>query len=487
MKLRETILLLAIAGFSGLMASCQKNDLLNTSPNLKLSFSNDTILFDTVFTTLGSATQTLMVYNRTGSNLKISDVSLEGGNSSPFRINVDGEATFDAKNIELRNRDSLYIFARVTIDPNEATNPFVVQDSILFMVNGNSQYIKLVAWGQNARYVLADHTTTGMPPYKIVADSMQTTEWDNKLPYVVYGFAAVNAYGKLVIDPGAHIYFHKNSGLWIFPNGQLIAEGTIQDPIIFQGDNPDTSYRSLPGQWDRIQIMEGQAGKDDVIENAVIKNGITGIQAESADQPAKNQLILDNVIIKNMDGTGILGENYNISAQNVVVGDCGAYSMALTNGGNYSFIQSTFANYWPYSVRNNPAVFLTNFVVDTNNQTHHNSMHFNLGNSIIYGYNDNEFGTQMVSGADSGYYLDHCLVKTTLDMSNSDYFNQIIKNKDPLFNSTSAQDFRLDSLSPAIGKGDPNISAKAPNDILGNPRGNTPDLGAYQFVPGKGK
>ncbi len=487
MKFRGTFLLLAFVGLCGLMASCQKNDMWNTDPSLHLGFSNDSIIFDTVFTTLGSATHALMVYNRSNSNLIISNIKLEEGSKSPFRINVDGDATFDASNIELRSGDSLFIFAKVTINPNNVTNPFVVQDSILFQVNGNNQFVKLVAWGRNAHYILADHTTAGFPPYKIVADSLQTTHWDNKLPYVIYGYAVVDSYGKLIIDPGTHIYFHNNAGLWIFANGQLIAQGTITDPIVFQGDRLDESYADLPGQWNRIWIMEGPSGKNNIIQNAVIKNGFIGIQAESFYNPTKNKLILDNVIIKNMNGVGVYTRNYNITAQNLVVGDCGSYSMALTDGGNYQFIQSTFANYWLYSVRNNPAVFLSNFLVDSSNQTIPNSMHFNLGNSIIYGDNGNEFGTQMVSGADSSYYFDHCLVKTTLDMTNTNEFNQIIINKDPLFKNTDSMDYRLDTLSPAIGKGDPNISVNVPNDRLGNPRGMFPDLGAYQFVPGQGK
>lgn len=479
-------IVLIIGGICG-FSSCQKPNPISYDPSLHLEFSNDSIIFDTVFTTLGSATQALMVYNRTNSNLIISGIKLEGGSNSPFRINVDGEATFDKNNVEIRSGDSLYIFAKVTINPNNVTSPFVVQDSILFQINGDNQFVKLVAWGKNARYILADHTTTGFPPYKIVADSLQTTHWDNKLPYVIYGYAAVDAYGTLIIDPGTHIYFHNNAGLWVFANGQLIAQGTIDNPIIFQGDRLDASYADLPGQWDRIWIMEGPSGKNNIIQNAVIKNGYIGIQAESFYNPTKNQLILDNVIIKNMNGVGVYARNYNITAQNLVVGDCGGYSMALTGGGNYDFIQSTFANYWPYSVRNNPAVFLSNFVTNSDNQTTPNSIHFNMGNSIIYGYNDNEFGTQMVSGADSSYYLDHCLIKTTLGMSDANYFNQIIKNKDPLFKSTDSSNYRLDTLSPAIGKGDPNISVKAPNDILGNPRGMFPDLGAYQFVPNLGK
>ncbi len=481
----RSVLLLLLSGIL-ILAACNK-DILNTSPDFKLTFSNDSIIFDTVFTSLGSATHRLKVYNRGNSKIKISDIRLEKGAASDFRINVDGEATFDKQNVVIRGGDSLFIFARVTIDPNNVANPFVVEDRLIFNINGNEQSVKLIAWGRNAHYILADHHTPGFPSYKIVADSLENVQWTNKKPIVIYGFAVINSYGSLNIAAGTKIYFHKNSGLWVYANGKLTVSGTLEQPVIFQGDRLEADYAELPGQWDRIWIMEGPAGSDDVIKNAIIKNGFIGIQAESFFQKTKNKLLLKNVVIENMDGAGILSRDYNIDAQNLVVANCGGYCLALTGGGNYHFIQSTLVNYWSYSIRNNPAVMLTNFLPDSNNRPVPSSMHFTLGNSIIYGYNDNEFGTSMVAGADSAYFLDHCLVKTRLKMDNSAYFNQIIKNKDPKFMDIGNLDYRLDTLSPAIGKGDPAISAAAPYDLLGNPRGQSPDLGAYQFVPGQSK
>jgi len=468
------------------LSSCRK-DILDTSPDVKLTFSNDSIIFDTVFTSLGSATHRLMVYNPGNSKIKISDIRLEKGASSDFRINVDGEATFDKKDVEIGGGDSIFIFARVTIDPNNAANPFVVEDRLLFNTNGNEQSVKLVAWGKNARYILADHYTPGFPSYKIVADSLENVEWTNEKPIVVYGFAVINSYGSLHIDAGTKIYFHQNSGLWVYANGKLTVSGTLDQPVVFQGDRLETDYADLPGQWDRIWIMEGPAGNDNVIKNAIIKNGFIGIQAESFFEETKNKLSLENVVIENMNGAGILSRYYTIEGKNLVVANCGGYCLALTGGGNYHFIQSTIANYWPYSIRNNPAVMLTNYLPDTNNQPVPFPMHFSLGNSIIYGYNENEFGTGMVAGADSAYFLDHCLVKTRLKMDNPAYFKNIIRNEDPKFLDIENQDYRLDTLSPVIGKGDPAISASAPFDLLGNPRGQAPDLGAYQFVPGQSK
>ncbi len=477
------LIFLLLAG-SLVLPACKK-ETIDTSPDIKLAFSNDSIIFDTVFTSLGSATHRLMVYNPSRSAIIISDIRLEKGSGSDFRINVDGEAAFDKKNVEIRGGDSLFIFARVTIDPNNAANPFVVEDRLLFNTNGNEQSVKLVAWGKNARYILADHHPEGFPAYKIVADSLENTEWKSDKPIVVYGFAVINSYGSLHIDAGTHIYFHKNSGLWVYADGQLTVAGTQDQPVVFQGDRLEKDYAGLPGQWDRIWIMEGKNGKDNRIENAVIKNGFIGIQAESFFAKNKNKLLLSNVIIENMNGAGILSRDYTIEGKNLVVANCGGYCLALTGGGNYRFVQSTLANYWPYSIRNNPAVVLSNFLKDTNNQPIPKPMDFYLGNSIIYGYNDNEFGTAMVAGADSAYLLDHCLVKTKRTMENTDYFRNIIKNLDPKFFDIENQDYRIDTLSPAIGKGDPAIAAEAPYDLLGHPRGELPDLGAYQFVPGQ--
>jgi len=63
--------------------------------------------------------------------------------------------------------------------------------------------------------------------------------------------------------------------------------------------------------------------------------------------------------------------------------------------------------------------------------------------------------------------------------NNADFFIECLHNEDPLFTDKSKLDFTLLPASPAIGKGRPNIGVN--EDILGNSRGNPPDIGAYQF------
>ncbi len=469
------------------LSACNKKDVISTDPGIKLEFSNDSVIFDTVFTSIGSATHRLMVYNRSDSKVTISSVRLANGTGSDFRFNIDGESDVNVSDVEIAGGDSLFVFVRVTIDPTDVNNPFVVEDDLQFLTNGNNQSVKLVAWGQNANYILADTYTPGFPRYKIVADSLETVHWTAAKPYVIYGYAVINSYGELIIDAGAQIYFHDKSGLWAYSDGVLKVLGTIDEPVHFSGDRLEEEYKDLPGQWDRIWLMESKPGEDHEIRNAVIENAFIGIQAESFLRVATNKLILENVIIQNMNGIGLFSRVYNIIGGNMVVANCGAYCMALTGGGYYNFIQSTFANYWPYGVRKNPAVFINNFLLDTLENPVPFNMNFQLGNSIIYGYNDEEFGTEMVAGADSIYFLDHVLMKSELDVSNADYFESVIVNEDPKFMDHEINDYRIDTLSPAIGKGSVEISSQIPNDILGNPRDDSPDLGAYEFIPGQGE
>ena len=108
--------------------SCKKNSTINPDASMKLEFSADTVLFDTVFTSLGSATHELMIYNRHKDDLKISSIRLIGGDNSPFRLNVDGENSTEIYDKIIPAEDSLFSFLRVTINPNDLNTPFILED-----------------------------------------------------------------------------------------------------------------------------------------------------------------------------------------------------------------------------------------------------------------------------------------------------------------------------------------------------------------------
>ena len=103
--------------------SCNKDEIITTDPEVKLSFSADTVVFDTVFSTIGSTTRYLMVYNTDRNRVKISSVRLAGGNDSPYQLNIDGVPATQLNDIEIPGEDSLYVFIRVTVNPNDENNP----------------------------------------------------------------------------------------------------------------------------------------------------------------------------------------------------------------------------------------------------------------------------------------------------------------------------------------------------------------------------
>ncbi|MDD2633854.1 MAG: hypothetical protein PHH42_15445, partial [Bacteroidales bacterium] len=184
------------------LSACRKDDTINKSPSVRLEFSSDTLIFDTVFTSIGSITEQIRVRNTSDEKINISRIKLARGAESRYSINVNGMAGNDFQNIEIRGNDSIYIFAKVTINPNDATAPFVITDSIVFDINGNQQDVDLVAWGQNAHYILWDTDRPNLPRYKIVAGEGIDTTWTNELPIVVYGYAVVDSTGSLTINAG---------------------------------------------------------------------------------------------------------------------------------------------------------------------------------------------------------------------------------------------------------------------------------------------
>src|SRR5690554_7695296 len=104
-----------MAWAASFLSGCKK-DILFSKENL--SFSVDTVLFDTVFTTVGSTTKRFKIYNTSNRPVKIDHVILEGGQSSPYRVNLDGVSGVKFSDIVLPANDSLYMFVEVTLGEN---------------------------------------------------------------------------------------------------------------------------------------------------------------------------------------------------------------------------------------------------------------------------------------------------------------------------------------------------------------------------------
>ncbi len=477
------IWLLILAGIS--IVSCRKENKIDDNPSLKLVFSTDSIIFDTVFTTVGSITRSLKVYNNHDKAVNISSIRLMGGEASFYRLNIDGQSAVQQNDIEVAGNDSVFVFVRVTIDPTSGMTPFVVSDEISFITNGNEQKVVLAAWGQDAHYILADKSI-GSLKYKIVAAEDSIVTWPADKPYLVYGYAVVDSTGRLIIEAGAQVHFHNKSGLWVYKGGSLKVSGTQEEPVVFQQDRLEPYFRDLPGQWDRIWLNEGSVNNE--INYAVIRNGFIGLQAETLQEPMGNQLVLTNTIIENMSGIGILGRYYAIQGINNVVANCGQLGILL-QGGSYDFRQCTFGNYFKDGVRQDPNMAITNYYLDPNEVLYVYNLDAYFGNSIIYGNKDEEMLLDSDEQGDYSYVFDHCLLKTSMNISNDTVFPGCIKNQDPIFVDVDNNNLALDSLSPGIDMGSLGVintslfPAVIDKDILGISRIASPDIGAYEYIP----
>lgn len=459
------------------IVSCKKDKLI-TDQEAKLEFSKDSVLFDTVFTTIGSTTKRFLIYNRHDQPIKVSEIWLAGGNSSNFRINIDGIPGVSHKDVEIPANDSLFAFVEVTVDPNNQNSPLVIRDSVMFETNGNIQRVLLEAWGQDAYYHLPNvFPSNGFPAYSIVAAEGQISTWTNDKPHVVYGYAVVDSTGMLIIQGGTKVHFYKNAGLWVYRFGTLKVMGTPGNWVTFQGTRLEQTYKEIPGQWDRIWINQGS--QDNEIHYAEIKNGFIGIQAERfLYLDGSNQLNMDHVKIRNMSGIGIYTINYKIDASDLLVSNCGQRALAITAGGDYRFDHCTFANYWNLETRNTPSLLISNR--DAANQLPLDNAEFN--NCIVYGDQAEELELDSIN-LSFDYKFNHCLLKTQRSTSDQYHYFQVKVNDDPKFVGPSEQDFHLlDNTSPAVNFGmtisDPLLNFDLDNES--RPLGPAPDLGCYE-------
>ncbi|HDR49995.1 MAG TPA: hypothetical protein ENN90_00015, partial [Mariniphaga anaerophila] len=324
---RYLLQILAAAILLVSLFSCEDEGYMN-SPDARLSFSTDTVMFDTIFTTIGSTTQNLKIYNPYNENILISRIRVSGGDFSNFRLNINGTLANEAYEVEVPARDSIFIFVEVTIDPNGQNLPMVVQDSIEFTTNSNRQNIKLIAYGQDFKL--------------IKSENIGTTTWTSEKPYLVYDYAYVDSTSTLTIEPGTRVHFHKGAGLYV--RGTVKAEGTFQSPILFTADRLEETYKNIPDQWNGVILFSGSTGN--IFNYTTIKNANIGLQVGTIEDEGFASLELTNSKIENMAYAGLFAMKSKIWGYNNVIANCGFYAAALLIGGEYEFSHTTIANYW---------------------------------------------------------------------------------------------------------------------------------------------
>lgn len=453
---------MAIACICFCRCGSDDNNALSDKP---LAFSADTIMFDTVFTDVGSATLHFKIYNSNSRSLNIQSIELASKGTSGFRLNVDGEPGTTFSNIEILKNDSLFVFVEITVNPSTSTD-LIIKDSIRFSTNGIVQHVNLEAIGLDVHKW--DNKT-------ISQDTVLTA----KKPFLIYNTLKIKEGAKLTVPENSTFYFRRNAKLEV--NGSVNMLGTANKPITLRGDrfdkiSPNIYWDNVSGLWEGITFSS--ESHNNKLQHVVVKNSTKGILFHNSN-PSSKKASLKGVVIQNTSEDGLFAINCDIDAENCLFVNSGGAAVRLA-GGKYAFNFCTIANYYRWAMQRSNALVVTNTLASEPKPL----IQCNIYNSIIYGSSSDELVINKSSNSSFNCLFSSCLIKGT-EVQNS-HFENIIWNSNPLFvylnnDGDFSYNFQLKQESPAIDAA--NGTFPVATDIKGHPRpvNGLFDIGCYEF------
>ncbi|MDE5666060.1 MAG: right-handed parallel beta-helix repeat-containing protein [Duncaniella sp.] len=435
-------------------------DGIDTSPSAQPEFSVDTLKLGVVFTGEPTPTSRFMVYNRHDKIISISNIALRGGDGA-FRINVDGFSGTSFQNVEIRPKDSIFVFVEATLRPNGLPELTDFNDVIDFTTNGVTRSVVLNASGQDVERL-----------HGLVIDS--DSRFDATYPYQIYDSLVVAPGATLTIAEGAVLHFHDKAFMRV--EGTLVTEGTPQRPVNMAGDRTgnvvgDISFDLMASQWKGLTFAPESRGNR--LSHTIVRNTVAGVLADSL-----SQVSMLNCRLRNSAGYSLVSRYADISLTGCEVAEAAEGVMALM-GGKAQISNCTFANYYLFSGLGGASVQLYHYDSESDNGSGMPLLEASFGNCIFYG-NGTDLSPGDLSG--SAVTIHRCLLKSK--GKDDDNFIDCLWGEDPLYYTVRNDyyfDYRLQPESPAIGAG---YTALIPEegclDFYGVDRGPNPNLGAYQ-------
>ena len=427
------------------LVACEDDDSFSSAGGLMLTFENDTLKMDTVFSKSSSSTYCFWVHNYNNKGLKLSSVRLSKGNQTGFRVNVDGSYLDNSNgsivnDLEIRRKDSILVFVELTPSDARQLEPRLVEDDLVFSLeSGTVQKVNLRAWAWDTErwdhlFLQRDTTITSVRPI------------------IVYGPLTI-ASGVTLTLKNTTLYFHDQAGIDVY--GTLVT-----DSCLFRGDRLDRMFSYLPydrvsGQWSGIHFYETST-KNSLIDTEIRNSGDYAILCDSADYNA-NELRLDMLrcVVHNGEGMGIACRNANIRLQQCQITNMGGDCLAI-DGGQAQIHRCTLAQFYPFDGNRGAALFFTNTL----------PLHqLFCDSSIITGYAEDVLMGIPIDSTQFEYQFMHTLIRTPrVETADSVRFSNIIweSSKDSIQGTRHFRlidednliyDFHLDSLSTAKGLG----------------------------------
>lgn len=488
MKKKIRYILLSIALVIGIVGCVEEHD-FSVSPMHRLTFSSDTISFDTLFTEISSSTYSFLIYNRNDVGVRIAEATLSGGNDSPFRVNVDGLSGVVFNDIAVRGGDSLFVFVEVTVDPRGQDEPFAVCDSlVLTLESGVTQQVLLCAYGQDAT-VLRGVCIDG------------DVRFTSQRPYLIYDSLRVNEGSTLLLEAGTRLYFREGAEMQVYGNVQAV--GTLDAPVVFRGARTDNMFSYLPydrltAQWGGITLHE--SSHDNLFVHCDIHSGVYGIRAVDDDM-RDYKLVVQNSQIHNVDGDALQVTQCKASFSNTLFTNAGGHCVNIL-GGQMTFLHCTMANFFPWKSERGVAVNISNYAKEE--EMLYPLLGVNFMNSIITGGKDDELSGSVLEKTDTIDYSEYAQYAFTHSLINSKgearepdslHFAYIVwehrdsaaygrTNFRTIDHSEFVYDFHLDSLSCARGIASSAYLSILPYDKDEQLRDKDKplDAGCYQYI-----
>lgn len=458
------------------MTGCQDDDSFSTNVSNILSFSADTVKLDTVFSAVPTTTRTFWVHNESGDGIRCTNIRLERGNQSGFRVNVDGvylgsESGYQASEVEIRKGDSIRVFVELTSPVNGRNKPWLVEDNLLFLLeSGVTQKVNLNAYSWDAikyrnLHITNDTTLTG------------------DRPIIVYGKLTVEEHATLTLAAGTTLYFHDGGGIDVY--GRLCSQGEAGKEVILRGDRLDWMFDYLPydlmsGLWDGIHFYE--TSYDNVMEFTDLHSSFNGIVCDSADVE-KQKLTLKNMTVHNCQGKGLSTVNCKVTAENCQFTNT-LYECVDILGGDVTMNHCTLAQFYPFDSNRRPALnYYSTATMPLLRMDCINSIVTGYPEDVVMGATENEnipFNYRFISSIlrtpeveDAEHIIDVIFenVEDTASVQGDKHFKLVDIN-------TQHYDFHLDSLSPAINKGSKDYPVSDDRD--GKARDDQPDIGCFE-------
>lgn len=476
----SSLLLLAVLGIG--ISGCTDDDSFSASPNNMLTFSTDTVKLDTVFSRVPTVTRTFWVYNNSDDGIRCTNVRLQNGNQSGFRVNVDGSylsetAGFQVNDVEIRKNDSICVFVELTSPAMRQESPKLVEDNLIFTLeSGRQQMVNLNAYAWDA---------TQIEKLEVHSD----TTISSSTPIIIKGGIKVDSLATLTIAAGTTLYFSNSAGIDVY--GTLKTEGTADKNVTLRGDRLDNMfdylpYDLVPGQWQGIHFHSSSYGNE--ISFTDLHSAYNGIVCDSSDV-SKLKLSLKNSIIHNCQGYGLMSTNSLVELLNTQItntlNDCAAFF-----GGSVMMIHCTLAQFYPFDANRGAALRFTNYYNDSLCPL--NS--FEVYNSLVTGYAEDVVYGDFKDDTPADYHFYYSILRTVKPEDNdSSRFEHVVWEdvKDTLnygekhFKLVDLDnqhyDFHLDSVSAAIDAGAVLTNGYSNIDRDGYRRDDKPDIGCYEY------